>query len=759
MRAICRPFILACLAFFACLGPLAAQTVVAFQGGEGTPADNWGFLPILNVGGPIAPGIVAVAPKTGTFAIRAGGGTNIGCTTGTNCITGGANTASGCAMHGNTVQFNAINVACLAGVQLSVSHRSHPSACSGAGWDASDNLNFEVRLDGGAWTTVQTLSASGDYLWSYATNPAGIPATVPNPWLYTVPPGTNTFEFRVRATVNRSDEVFYLDDVTLTTTSTGYGFPGTAGLWNGLADDNWFNACNWSDRLVPTAATNVTFPTGSANDIVIQPGQNCQCNNLTCTGGAGRAIIAAAGPTKVLTVFGNLLNSTTAGSTVLRFSDGTPGTPDGTLNLSGNWTNNSSSGDFVEGESTVNFVGNANQTITLGTVQPTEDFFNLTVNKPGGDLVLAKSAQVSGVLTLTNGKITTGANTVAVANPLPAAVTGHSTASYVNGNLVRAIQTGAGIRTYDYPLGTPLFYELASLALTNPAGFTAIGGFFNPLILGVAPSINEAGFLHDEILNAGVWTLAPDLPYIGTYDITLVERGYTNGAAVHYINVKRPDAASAWANPGTAVSFSEIAGVVTCQRSGLTAFSDFAIAREHPLALDDLGLFAHPVGQGDIAIDWNWSDGLVQGKFELERTHEGQVVTLGEWPIDPALHIATQDLGAPTGLLHYTLYHIDLDGNRIFTATAKVLNTTDGRLRPLLWPNPNDGEVHLQLSGETAWKVSLLRADGAAVMEWSGDASTVQGHFETLAPSLPAGVYLVKCVGDGKSYSLKMVKQ
>lgn len=664
-------------------------------------------------------------------------------------------------MHGNTIQFNAVNVSCLSGVQLSVSHRAQPSACSGAGFDGSDNLNFEVRLDGGAWTTIQTMATTGDYLWSYATNPAGIPATVPNPWIYAVPANTNTFEFRVRSTVNRSDEVFYIDDVTLTTTSTAYSFPGTAGLWNGVADDNWFNACNWDDRLVPTAATNVTFPTGSFNDIVIQPGQNCQCNNITCTGGVGRRINATGSPTKMLTVFGNLTNSTTAGSTVLNFSDGTPGTPDGVINLSGNWTNNSSSGDFVEGESTVNFVGSANQTISMPTIQLTEDFGNLTVNKPSGDLVLAKSVQVSSILTLNNGKVTTGANAMAVTNPLPAAVAAYSTASYINGNLARLILTGPGTRIYDYPLGTAANYELASLELINPSGFTTIGGFFNPAIGGLAPAITETGSLYDDILNAGVWTLAPNAPYSGTFNLTLVERGYTNGGALRYIDVNRTNAAGVWNNPGSHMSFSEIGSVVTCVRNGLTTFNDLAIALSNTVItpLDDLGMSAEPQGDGNVAIEWNWTDRLVQGKFDLERVHDGHLQGLGEWQIGNDLSIAAQDLDAPSGLLRYSLYHTDLDGSRTLAASDEVLNARSGSMAPALWPNPNQGSVQLQLDSQADWRLELIRIDGSAISKWSGASASVQHDFEAAVHALPAGVYILKCARQGESYHLKMVKQ
>lgn len=733
-----------------------AQVTIAFQGGEGTAADNWGFVAPSNAGGPLQPGIVNTLPRTGSFALRAGGGNTAGCSGGTNCIAGGG--ATSCPMHGNTLQFNAVNTTCLSGVQLTVYHRSH-TLCAGSGFDGSDNLNFEVRLDGGAWTTINTMTAASDYVWSYATATAGSPANVPNPWVYNVPPGTNSFEFRVRATVNRSDEVFYLDDVRLTTTTTGYGFPGTAGLWNGMQDENWFNACNWDNRSVPTAATNVTFPVGSNNDIVIQSGQDCQCANLTLTGGAGRRIKAEGSAAKVLTCFGNLNLNTAAGSSALDFNDGLGGTPDGTLNLHGNWNNNATEADFDEGESTLNLIGTANQTISLAGAQAYEVFHNLVLNKPAGDVFLAKNVQLARVLTLMNGKLTTNAQHVYTASPAVGAVTGHSAASYVNGNLRRQIQTGTGVFTYDFPVGTAAHYELASLTFTDPAGVSFIDGFFNPSIGGTPPSVTEGSYTYNTILDAGVWTLTPSPSFTGTYDISLSERGHTNGGASAYIDVKRPDASAVWANPGTHVTFSEAGGTVNCQRSGLTSFSDFAIALSNtPLPIDGMRLVAVPQSDASVALDWRW-EARVQGHFDLERSTESGTMAIGFWKIGREREMHTVDAGAPQGWLRYTLYHTDLNGTRERVATDEVWNTAAPSPAPRIWPNPTASGAHLQLGTKGTWQLDMVRIDGIQVMALKGEATDVEQAFETASAQLEPGMYVVRFVHGGKVFSSKLVRQ
>jgi hypothetical protein len=55
-------------------------------------------------------------------------------------------------------------------------------------------------------------------------------------------------------------------------------------------------------------------------------------------------------------------------------------------------------------------------------------------------------------------------------------------------------------------------------------------------------------------------------------------------------------------------------------------------------------------------------------------------------------------------------------------ATDEVWNAANGDLQPKLWPNPNDGEVHLQLADSDNWHLQLIRIDGTLVAEWYGEA-------------------------------------
>lgn len=210
---------------------VSGQVTIAFQGFEGTGADNWGFTPpTQNASTPAvtvgAGNYGAGYAVTGNNSIRVGGGStpaNCGTAASINCITGGGGGNCSSFLNGASVEFAPINISCYSAVSLSVAYRTHSlTICSsgGSGIDSGEQLFFETCINGGPWTTQASVIGTGDCGWTYATTSVvcgGNPA-VANPYQYNVPAGTQTIAFRVRIQRNRSDEVFYLDNLTLTGT-------------------------------------------------------------------------------------------------------------------------------------------------------------------------------------------------------------------------------------------------------------------------------------------------------------------------------------------------------------------------------------------------------------------------------------------------------------------------------------------------------------------------------------------------------------
>jgi subtilisin-like proprotein convertase family protein len=217
--------------------------------------------------------------------------------------------------------------------------------------------------------------------------------------------------------------------------------PGTAAcqskVWTGAVSSDWNNANNWSPAGVPVASDSVVIPaTGVTNNPTISAA-NVTVANLTVVS------------PRVLTVnAGRTLNVT--GTALIN----------GTLTITGTALLGASPG--LTGSNVI-FNGSSAQTI------PALPYNNLTINNLAGT-TLSGATTVNGILTLTNGIVNTGANTLTLANCATAAISGGSAASHIRGALSRC---AGSLGIYNYPVGTANGYSPVdadvTVLRTNPS--------------------------------------------------------------------------------------------------------------------------------------------------------------------------------------------------------------------------------------------------------------------------------------------------
>lgn len=128
----------------------------------------------------------------------------------------------------------------------------------------------------------------------------------------------------------------------------------------------------------------------------------------------------------------------------------------GTIYISGNWTNN---GNFISGTGTAVFNGSSNQTI--GGSQSTS-FYNLTLNKTGGNVVYNTSGSVNGVLNFQSNSLIELGNSInlTINNSSSAAIQNFNAnryirTTYLSGMLIRSITTS---QNYYFPVGSNGYY-------------------------------------------------------------------------------------------------------------------------------------------------------------------------------------------------------------------------------------------------------------------------------------------------------------
>jgi hypothetical protein len=145
----------------------------------------------------------------------------------------------------------------------------------------------------------------------------------------------------------------------------------------------------------------------------------------------------------------------------------------GVFSIKGNFDNDlTSGGSLVTGNGTIVFNGTVAQSIT-GTGIIATPFYNLTINNSSGGVSVGITGAndditVSNTLTLTNGILTTSTtNLLDVTRTATAAISGGSSASFINGpvNWTLPASLGSG-STYNFPVGKGITY--LPFSLVNP---------------------------------------------------------------------------------------------------------------------------------------------------------------------------------------------------------------------------------------------------------------------------------------------------
>ncbi len=413
------------------------------------------------------------------------------------------------------------------------------------------------------------------------------------------------------------------------------------GKWTGASDTDWFNCENWNTFKIPTSTVNVLIPaSGVTNEPTIGNPPTvpvvyvgAECNDISIENGRTLTMNHA---NSRLDVYGNMVNDwfLLGSAGVVNILDN-----DNTLNGGG-----------------LTYFHNLN-------IQKTNNTNTFTINQ---------SVNVDGTLSFTSGKIVTGANKVEISNPATNAIIGHTTDKYVVGNLLRYVNSTG---SYDFPVGTDSYYELANINLNSSSGLSYIDASFttphstSTTITPLGLTVN--GSTLNELLDYGFWTLTPDS---GTYnyDVTLTSRGHTNqgsSAASHAV-IKRPNSSSDWVSEGTHNNADQSmgAGWVTAMRRNLTIFSDFAIAHSDfalPIELLD---FNANIQNKVVRLEWTTASEVNNDFFTIERSadalHFDAIQTvLGVGNSTRLIQYEVFDYSPLSGQSYYRLRQTDFDGN------------------------------------------------------------------------------------------------
>ncbi|GAB4405467.1 MAG: hypothetical protein OHK0039_06490 [Bacteroidia bacterium] len=163
--------------------------------------------------------------------------------------------------------------------------------------------------------------------------------------------------------------------------------------------------------------------------------------------------------------------------------------------------------------------------------------------------------------------------------------------------------------------------------------------------------------------------------------------------------------------------------------------------------------FSATPGTGQVQLDWITAREMNSAYFAIKRsgdeviwTEIGQQAAAGYASTET--HYRWTDHAPLTGLAHYRLRQVDIDGRYDYSPTVMV--HADG-FSFSIYPNPVRDLLHLHIAGD--WTARLTDAQGRELRHLRGN-----GYLAADLGTLPAGLYFLHLEAAGQQHGLVLRK-
>jgi hypothetical protein len=553
---------------------------------------------------------------------------------------------------------------------------------------------------------------------------------------------------------------------------------------------NWSDPSIWPGEMVPTAADDVTIPTGTTITVDVA---DAICGDLTVNG----TLVMLNTAVCSLTVQGNLLINS-GGSFTSPSLTGATSNIVHSLSVYGNFTNNGGTFDFRQGSAgttlramNTTFLGSGNSTVSVGTYTTTNNNFNgITVNKSGGAKLICASDVVCdpgsslGVsqLIFSSGIIETGANAIYALSTTSTDVVTPSSSSYVNGALGRGI-SNSGSQNKLFPVGDQFAYR--PISVRNTTSGTATGHYVivrcihgsastgSSMYTGGIDTVSTVRYYqinYNKGIGAGATSMSFSQfsPSYGADDG--IQPGNTNlrvaystdeRATWNGMNQSTAHTTSLTSPPTTIVPTALTTAVTLNSGSGYiyAVLSDLSGSNVNPLPVELVSFSAQP-GSRSVLLKWNTAGEVNNQGFHIERKKFSEL--LGSEPWD---HIGTVEgsgtINAPRsysfddrtlspGRYSYRLKQVDRDGGYSYSPVVeteflpvpKILSLSDN------YPNPFNPSTTIRFTlpadGHASVKIFTLLGQELMTIADGMFTSGIEHRYEFNAGSLSSGIYFAQ---------------
>ncbi len=495
---------------------------------------------------------------------------------------------------------------------------------------------------------------------------------------------------------------------------------------------NW-NVGNGTSTNIMELASNVNLGTGTGTFTVL-----------------GNATLDA----KTYVLSGSNAFTTNSGSNLITaHADGINGsitsTGTKTLNSNMNYTFNGSNA-----QATGSLLTNAN---------------NITINNAAG-VTMSTNASISGLLSLTNGKLSLGSTTLTLSND----VSGGSSTSYIvaydnNGTIGKIKQSIPVTKQYIFPIGDQNVYS--PVRITFNSGTSLSSAFLEVYtkpskVTGMSSSVEKVLNRSWIVEHSGITNPNFDIRYtygtgedVGANGINLDPVKLSDGVWYKPANSVLPN--------GTPLGNATDINILpsnTLEWTGLTSFSEFGGAGGgSPLPVELTSFHASCEDEG-VVLNWSTASEQNSSHFDVEKSENGT-----DWRVIGTVLAAgnsTQDINysfidseKSKGANYYRLNQVDIDGKNKFYGPiqANCEGVTDLLMS---FPNPSDKNgLSVVLNTKNLEGNGILSiSDSKGNIIYTKEIEVEKGIslWNINEPNLATGVYFIKI--SVEESSLQIIK-
>ncbi len=386
----------------------------------------------------------------------------------------------------------------------------------------------------------------------------------------------------------------------------------------------------------------------------------------------------------------------------LTFTKGELDANGNSITILGNWNN--TNGTFTPGSGTVTFNGSAVQTISNSGG---ETFSNLTINNTTDNnaITLSDPITVTGLLTMTNGDITTSSTNILTLTHTGSFVLNGSPQdnSFVNGPMKHTVAASVSL-TKVFPLGKNNWYRRVDWIIDQDAATTT--QYTAELIASDATSLGYTlpGTI-DRVSNVNYYLLDQQSTGVGL-DNSTVEIYYKGDDEVTdpaNLAVAKDNGSGDWIDLGGTATGAP-SGTIT-SGSFTTDIGRFSLANKtgggNPLPVEMLDFSGIANGM-DIQLNWVTASEQNSDFFLLEKSPDGKNFTTiakidAAGNSTTARYYAFTDSRPAVGANFYRLRQTDIGGNYTYSNMVNIIYQSTGSALNI-YPNPNVGSFVVNMA-------------------------------------------------------------